>query len=378
MVRAVYRTLRREGVRAILTLLAVSAAIAIILVFEGFRAGLYREVRAFPETMPADLIATQAGVSNILGTRSVLPATARREVEAVPGVKAAHPLGGLPVVYAEGERTVPVYVLAYDTAGAPRDLVAGRSIMQTGEIVVDALLARRLGLHPGDGVEFLGYRFSIAGLAAGTSNPFNPYVFVRLIDLVDLYMAGDLPGDLPLDAALSFLLIELEPGANREAVRREIERQVESVDVFTPAEIGEHDVRRARGFMDPPLGLLVVVAYVGGILVVGLTLYASVLGRMREFGVMKALGASVARLAREVLVQALLVTGSGFGVAIILAAVLAMVVAWVAPQYPVEPLQIAVRVRTALATIVMACLGALAPVLRVVDVEPGVVFAQWE
>src|SRR4029450_11271946 len=87
-----------------LSILSVASAIALVLVFEGFRTGLYREIRDFPAEMPADLIAMQAGVSNLLGARSVLPRRARAEVEAVPGVKVAHPLGGIPLIYTHGAR----------------------------------------------------------------------------------------------------------------------------------------------------------------------------------------------------------------------------------------------------------------------------------
>ena len=76
--RALARRLLREPGRALLSVLAVSSAIALVLVFEGFRTGLYQEIRAFPGAMPADLIAMQPGVSNLLGARSVLPVSATR------------------------------------------------------------------------------------------------------------------------------------------------------------------------------------------------------------------------------------------------------------------------------------------------------------
>jgi putative ABC transport system permease protein len=376
--RALVRKLRREPGRTMLSIVAIAAAMALVLVFEGFRSGLYREIRAFPEAMPADLIAMQPGVSNLLGARSILPRRARAEVEAVPGVKVAHPLAGMPLIYTQGPRSAPVYILAYDTAGAPRRLVAGRHVEQKGEIVVDSVLARRFGLRSGDQVEFLGYRFTIVGLSTETTNPFNPYVFVRLVDLVDLYIAGDLPEDLPLDSALSFLLIELERGVDPEAVRAEIERRAPSVDVYTPAEVGESDARRARGFMGPALNLLVAVAYAGGTMVIALTLYVSVVARMREFGIMKAIGASQRRLGQEVVVEALIVLLAALGVAAAMATAVASLAGWAAPQYPVEPLEGQALLRSSVAGVAMACVGALFPIVWVRGVEPALVFRQGE
>jgi hypothetical protein len=118
----------------------------------------------------------------------------------------------MPVIFSRGDQSSPIYVVAYDTAGGPRHLVSGRGIAEKDEIVVDAALARKYGFAPGDSVEFLGHTFKIAGLSADGTNFFNPYVFARLEDVVDLYLAGDLPEELATNAALSFLLVDLEPG----------------------------------------------------------------------------------------------------------------------------------------------------------------------
>jgi predicted lysophospholipase L1 biosynthesis ABC-type transport system permease subunit len=361
-----------------LSILVVAAAIALVLVFEGFRVGLYAQVRSFPQGLPADLVAAQRGVSNILGARSVLPQSARAEVETVRGVKAAHPLGGMPVIYSRGDESSPIYVVAYDTAGGPRHLVTGHGIAEKDEIVVDAALARKYGFTPGEGVEFLGHTFKIAGLSADGTNFFDPYVFARLEDVVDLYLAGDLPEEVATNAALSFLLIELEPGADRDAVRAEIERKVPSVNVFTPAELGANDVRRAQGFMGPPLNLLVVIAYVVGILLVALTLYASVLARMREFGIMKAIGTPGVRLAGAVTGEALVVSMLALAIGTSIAVGLAHLIRWAMPLYLVDPLELHVLARTTIGTGIMACLGALLPIHRVAAVDPSSVFKQWE
>jgi putative ABC transport system permease protein len=373
-----YRTVMHERSRVILSTLTVGAAVGLVLVFEGFRVGLYAQVRAFPAELPADLVAIQAGVSNVLGARSVLPQSARAAVEAVAGVKVAHPLGGLPLIYTRGERRSPVYVVAYDSAGGPRHLVAGHQITAPDQIVADVALARQYGLGPGDGVDFLGHGFTIAGLSGDGTNFFNPYVFVRLEDMIDLFLAGDLPEDVATGAALSFLLIELEPGSDRAAVRADIERKVASVDVFTPAELAANDVRRAQGFMGPPLDLLVAIAYIIAVLVVALTLYGAVLARLREFAIMKAIGARAGWLGRRVLVDALVTSAIAFPVGIVLAAGFARLVGMGMPMYRVQPLDILVLLRTAVAMTATACLGGWLPIRMVADVDPALVFRRGE
>jgi putative ABC transport system permease protein len=371
----VWRSLIREPARLLLGTLTVAAAVALILIFEGFRAGLHEQVSAFPRNLPADLVATQAGVSNVLGSRSVLPQGARAAIEAVPGVRTAHPLTGLPLIYSQGSRASPIYVVAYDTAGGPRHLLAGHQIADRDEVVIDAALARKFQLAPGDSVDFLGHRFTVAGLSADTSNFFDPYVFVRLVDLVDLFLAGAF-ADLPLDPGLSFLLVEVRPGADPMTVAAEIERRVDAVDVFTPAALALNDERRVDEFLGPALSLLTGVAFAAGVLVVGLTLYVSVLGRVREFGVMRALGAGSGLLTRHVLVEAVIVSTLALAVGVVLAAATAALIHAAMPEYLVRPLDARAVARTVIAVVAMAGLGAVLPIRRLARVDPASVFSR--
>jgi putative ABC transport system permease protein len=369
-----WRSLLREPPRLLLSALTVATAIALILVFEGFRVGLHVQVSAFPRGLPADLVATQAGVSNMIGARSILPQGVRAAVAAVPGVRAVHPLAGVPVIYSAAERSVPIYVVAYDTAGGPRRLLAGHEIADVDEVVVDAGLAARFALAPGSRVTFLGHDFTVAGVAAGT-NFLDPYVFVRLTDMLDLYLAGTF-ADLPLEAGLSYLLIEVAPDADLNSVRTEIRRRVNGVDVLTPAQLAENDARRVDEFLGAPLDVLVTVAFAAGVLVVGLTLYVSVLGRMREFGVMKAIGAGRFLIARHIALEVALVSALALVMGVVLAAAIAALLARMMPQYLVLPLGATPLLRTIAATVAMAGVGALLPTRRLGAVDPASVFAR--
>src|SRR5262245_818997 len=371
----IWRSLLRDPARLLLGMLTVAAVIALILIFEGFRIGLHVQVSAFPRNLPADLVATQAGVSNILGARSVLPQGARADVEAVPGVRAAYPLAGFPVIYSDGKLTSPIYVVAYDTAGGPRHLLAGRDIADADEVVIDAALAAKFHLAPSSRVEFLGHPFTVAGLSADTSNFFDPYVFVRLVDLIDLSLAGEF-ADLPTDGGLSFLLVELQAGADRNAVRAAIEQRVSAVDVFTPSELATNDERRVDDFLGPALNVLTTVAFAAGVLVVGLTLYVSVLGRVREFGIMKAIGARPAFLARHVLIEAAVVSTLALVLGMGLATATAALIHATLPEYLVVPLDPTAVARTATAVTAMAALAVLIPIRRIAVIDPASVFSR--
>jgi hypothetical protein len=214
--------------------------------------------------------------------RSVLScrASPERRSREFPGC--AHPVAGIPLIYEKGGQRTPIYVFAYDTAGAPRHLAAGRHIEGKQEIVADSALASKYGLSVGSEVRVLGVTFKIVGLSTGTVSMINPYVFVRYVDLVDLYLSGQFGDASTEPSLLSFLLIEVDPKADPRTVRDSIDRAVPNVAVFSRQELGDNNVKMGRRMFGPIVSLLVAIAYLIGALVVGLTVYASVLDRASE------------------------------------------------------------------------------------------------
>ena len=354
---------------------AVSAAIGLVFLFEGFRVGFYEQLRQFPEQLPTPLVAMQAGVSRFVAERSVLPADARELVEAVPGVRGAHPLIGVPLIYEQAGRRTPVYVVAYDSVGAPESLVAGRQIAGEREVVVDEALASRHALGVGAKAEVLGVEFRVVGLSTDTASMFTPYVFARYVDVVDLYFSGAF-ADFAEDEAtlLSYLLIELEGDADASVVRAEIERRVPAVDVFTREELAATNVALGRQMLGPILALLVGIAWSVGGLVIALTSYSSVAERLAELAVMKALGASARRLGADVGLEVAIVCSLGlvFGLAAALATAHG-IQDWI-PSYrltPGAPGSIAV---TGAVSVVLALAGGLVPLRQILAVDPASVF----
>ncbi len=149
MIRLAYRQLLLDGPRTVLMSIVVGAVIAVLLALDGFEQGLYEQLRRAVRDRGGDLIATQAGVSTMIASRSTLPQLARQAVEAVPGVRIAHPLTSLPVIYDQDGRKTPIYLNVFDTAGGPTRIISGRAIQDNRGIVIDESLARRYGLKPG-------------------------------------------------------------------------------------------------------------------------------------------------------------------------------------------------------------------------------------
>ncbi|HSD85697.1 MAG TPA: ABC transporter permease, partial [Anaerolineae bacterium] len=110
-----------------------------------------------------------------------------------------------------------------------------------------------------------------------------------------------------------------------------------------------------------------------GLAVMALTVYTATLARRKEYGVLKALGASNTHLYRAVLTQALISVGLGFAVGLLITLVLAAIV----PSLGVSlSLQIngASVLRVGGLSILIAGLSAMLPIKQIAGLDPALVF----
>jgi hypothetical protein len=369
-----YRQLTAEPLRSALTACAVAATIAVILVLRGFEQGLYAQLEAAVTTRGAPLFVAQAGVSNFIAVRSSLPQLARERVEAVAGVGEAHPVTGFFVTYGpEGNRT-PVYLLVHDTLGGPVRIVEGDPIRAGRDAVIDAGLAKRYGLRPGDPLVISDFRFRVAGITRGQSAMLTPFVFIGYDGLIDLFLESEIAPDLSTFPLLSFLLVELAPGAQAKAVAQAIERAVPEADVLTADELAAKDVALGQELFGPIMGALIGLAYLIGILVVGLIVYADTIAQRRAFGVMKALGFRLRHMLAAVAAQTLMLLVLAWPLGVGLAFAVATGIEALAPVYRVYVLEPAGLAWALAGVLAMALAGAALPLRVVARADPTIAF----
>ncbi len=374
MRRLIVRQLLLDPLRTLLTTGALAAVVAAILVLEGFNEGLIEQLGNAVIERDADLVATQAGIANMTGTRSVLPQFARGEVEAVAGVAVAHPLTGIPAIYSRDDVRTPIFLLVYDSAGGPARLDVGRAPTEARDIVVDRSLAVKYDLEVGDPLVLSDFEFRVSGIAHGAAAMFTAFAFARYDDLIDFYMESDLAADITTFPLLSFLLIELQPDADRTTVAAAIESAVPSADVLLPEVLAKEDEKLGRVIFGPIMRLLIGVGYLIGVLVSGIIMFAVVNGRRSDLGVMKALGFTNAFLGRSVVLEALTLSVVAIPVGVLLAALISEVIERYMPLYSVLATNAGPVLRTAVASLTFTTLGALVPIRTIRRVDPCTVF----
>ena len=179
--------------------------------------------------------------------------------------------------------------------------------------------------------------------------------------MIDFFFDSDLVGDISNLPLLSYLLVELESGADRQATAALIERAEPEGDVYTPEQIARNDVRLGRTLFGPVMAVLIGVAYVITLLVVGMIMFAAVHSRLRTFGVMKALGTRNRALVMTVVSESVIMTLAAFPPAMLFAVIGAGIIEAMAPLYLVPVLDPASLLRTLLAALLLAGLGAYLP-----------------
>lgn len=363
-----------DRIRSGLTMFAICAAIAVILILRGFEQGLYVQSENVVLDRGGQLFLAQAGVSNFLAVRSSIPQLTRGDVEAIAGVKEAHPITGFWVIYGPKGNKFPVLLLVYDTLGGPTHIIDGHAIRSGKDVVIDIGLAKRFNLKPGDPFVISEFEFHIAGITSGSSALFSTFAYVNYDGLIDLLLESQIAPDISTFPLVSFLLVELDKNADPATVRESIERRISVVDVFTPQQLANKDKQLGEELFGPIMGVLISLSYVIGMLVIGLIIYSDVSARRRNFGVMKALGFRLSHIARGVLAQTLMLVVVAIPLGVFFAYLVAEAIEWSMPVYLVHVFDVTGLWRTFIGVMVMTMLGSLLPLRVIARTDPMLAF----
>lgn len=368
------RQLRWDRGRTALTCLGIAAAFAVILLLQGFREGLDTQLRRVALDRGADLIATQAGVGNMVGARSVIPQMARAQVEEVSGVRLASPMTALPLIYERGGRKSALFLFVVDSAGGPRAVSEGRFPEEEGEILIDRAMAQMFGHEHGDDFVVAGYPFRITGITRPMSALWTPFAFVSYDSLIEFYFEADLADDLSAFPLLSYLLIEVEPGADPDVVARSVEAAVPDVDVHTPEAMARNDEALGETMLGALLDLLIGIAYVAGLLVVALFMFTGAEARRRDLGILKALGFAERTIVGSIVAEVVSLLGLAVPLGIVIARGLAALVHATMPIYLILPTVPGPLLWAIGGSLLFALVGALGPLRLVRRLDPHEVF----
>lgn len=364
MVPVARRNLFAEKARLAISVAGVAFAVVLILIVLALYRG-WSGVGAIIEELPGDLWVVQKGTTDPFHSASLLREKAADEVAAVPGVaRVTNVLArqmGLPH---GGER---VYLMALD---APQELPGlgdgdrERFFPPPGEMAIDSVFARKSGLGEGDTVDLGVRRLRVGRVFSGGNAVITQFGFVSMEDARAVF---GVPG------AVNYLLVNLAPGVDRREVAAAIEGAVAGVTVFESGEFAATISQEVDESFLPVITLLVAIGFVVGVAVIGLTTYTATIERSREYGVLKAIGASAGYLYRIVAAQSLTLGAFGFVVGLGATVVLARLASQAVPEF-VTDIRWYDVLGVLAAAVVMSFLSSYIPARRVAGIDPATVF----
>jgi putative ABC transport system permease protein len=196
--------------------------------------------------------------------------------------------------------------------GVPFNITAGKlaDLYQPDAVMVEELYKEKLGVTEiGQTVEIRGYRAKVVGFTRGIrSFTTSPPVFTSFKNAQNFFGISE-------DQTL-YLVVRAKQGVDLQTLKQELKSSVADIDVYTREEWTSK--QRNYWMFGTGAGITVLIAaFLGllvGVVVVAQTIYSATVDHIREYGTLKAMGASNFYLYKVIITQAFLSGLIGYAV----------------------------------------------------------------
>jgi putative ABC transport system permease protein len=315
------KTLIADRGKLLTALVGVMFSIVLVNVQGGLFFGLIRKASLLVDQGNADIWVGHKKMNNVDFPQEV-PRRWVQRIRSIEGVKRAEPyLVGHSIMTLPGGGFEFVLVIGCDPStlvGAAASTLgpAAQEMRRPDGILVDVYDANKID-NPqlGDIREIGRQRARVVGFTQGVLGFLvTPYVFTTIDRAADYLGRGS--------QEASYFLVQLDNGASAADVCRRIHERLPELEAYPRQEYAARSIAYwlQRTGLGISFGAATALGLVVGLIIVGQTLYASVLDRIVEFGTLKAIGAQERQVRAVILQQAfsLAVVGSAGGLLCVL------------------------------------------------------------
>jgi putative ABC transport system permease protein len=367
------KNLFSEKIRLAISIGGVALSVFLIGILLSLYRGWDQQVGSFVEQVPGSLWVASDGTTDFAQSASILPQELGQQLGYAPDVQTVSQLIVRPMEVNRQQdpptKTFDLQFVGYDPAvgiGGPLRIVAGKSTPGPGEIIIDDQMRKRHNVNIGDTLVRGTKTLTVVGISAGGDFVYTQVGFVTLDTAINFL-------DLNPQGQRTFFVIKLKDGVDVDSAAARFQQAIPGVKFIKPADFAHETRKRILGNILPILIVVLIISFIVGLAVAGLTIYTATIEKAREYGILKAEGFTNRYLYRLVFEQSLVTGLLGF----LIGAGLTIIVAPFAQQ-SVPQFVVFVRWQDISAvagtTLVMSLLAAYIPIRRLTSIDPVSVF----
>jgi putative ABC transport system permease protein len=360
MNKMIFANLVHRPFRTIISVVAVAVEVTLILLIVGLSIGMLNDAKNRQVGIGADIMVQPPGSSLLMGV-SGAPVSIKvaDKLRQLPHVVAVAPV----VTQLSTGGTVEVIdgidLASFEAMGGPFRFIAGGPFQDPNDVLIDDYVASSKRLQVGDSVELLNHTFRVSGIVEHGKGARK---FLPIATLQDIIGA---------QGKASIFYVKLDDPNHAEAVVHEI-KSIPGMEQYGVHSLKEYLSLMTSGsipgfstFINVVIGISMVI----GFIVIFQAMYAAVMERTREIGILKSLGAGKIYIVNVILRETLLIAMGGIilGIAI-------SYLARIALRYKFQTLPILITpewlTRAAIIAIIGSLLGAVYPALKAAQKDP--------
>lgn len=361
------KNLFHERIRFLISVSGVAFSVMLILILLGLYRGWNNKLGKYIEGVDADVWVLQNGAADMFHSTSLIPNAVGEQLAKIEGVQSVHPLIGRRVPLRINDEETNTIVMGYDVqnkVGGPLEIVKGKTAPQNGEIIIDEVLAKTINKTIGETIDLIDLPFTIVGISRGGNVVTFTYSFITTDDARKL---------MQMENYTNYYLARFHPQAQSENIIQSIESSIPQLKVFRKPEFSENNRKQIVEVFLPIIFVLVIIGFIVGSMVISLTIYTATIEKSREYGILKAIGASSRHLSSIIFTQSALAGFIGFLIGIGLTLITAAIVQNIEPNFITEISLPDVMIVFGI-TVLMIFFSAFIPLRRLLAIDPAIVF----
>jgi len=308
MNKMIVANLLHRPIRSLISVVAIALEVTLILLIVGLSMGMLNDARARQAGIGADVIVQPPGSSFMQGL-SGAPVSAKVAgvIAKLPHVAAVAPViwqvstaGTVEVIYG-------IDLNSFQALGGSFHYLSGGPFEGPNDVLVDDYFAAGKHAKVGDTIEILNHDFRIAGIVAHGRGARK---FLQMSTLQDLIGA---------QGKASIFYVKLDNPANADQVVDEV-KHVPGMQGYSVRSMRDYlsmmtptNYPGLSTFLDVVIGISVII----GFIVIFQAMYAAVMERTREIGILKSMGASKLYIINVILRETVLLAIAGIIVGVI-------------------------------------------------------------